>query len=105
MSFPRITLPGVDVNPAVREALEEHAAQAEHVQRQKVGMVTAMMRLGRRPYLGTAKHRKKPTRHVRLMRRLAAVKDERRFSERFPQRQIIARQRLAMMRDRVPEEA
>lgn len=74
--FPRVTLPGIEVDPALRIALDEaereEARQAEHIAAQRVGMVAAMLRLGYKPYMGTAKRRRKPTAHVRRMRRLAA---------------------------------
>lgn len=77
-NFPRVTLPNTtplddELRERIVAAAAAETASSEHVQAQKVGMVSAMMRLGYRPYLGTAKRRRrKMTRHVRLMRALAA---------------------------------
>lgn len=74
--FPRVKLPGVTVDPILRYRLQRQEVidqmTAEHIEVQKRGLVNAMIRRGYSPYLGTTGRRRKPTRHVRLMRRLAA---------------------------------
>lgn len=71
--FPRIDLPGVDREQVdrVRAILDEAEAFAADVQRNREGMVAAMLRTGYRPYLGHVYRRPKPTRHQRLKARLA----------------------------------
>ena len=76
--FPRVTLPGLSDAESggvsfVRTLMGAAAAHEKHLQRERVGMVAAMMRTGYRPYLGTAKRKpKRATKNVRHMRRIAA---------------------------------
>lgn len=73
-SFPRVALPGVA--PEARELAATLAAAGRAnevvIQRQREGMVAAMIRRGYKPYLGHVFRAPRKTKHVRHMERLAA---------------------------------
>lgn len=72
--LPRVTLPGIDADPRVREMIEEYDRNERHVRKEKRGLAEAMLRLNKPIFrkARTSRKARKTTPHVRRMRAHAA---------------------------------
>lgn len=73
--FPRVTVPGLEVAPEIREAVSAMVATSRdedaHVRAQQTGMARAMVRLGKPVFRRGKPKRVKTTRHSRRMQEIA----------------------------------
>jgi hypothetical protein len=72
--FPRVEIPGADREQveALREILDAAEAHRKHLRTQQRGISVAMMLLGKPIFRGVKRKPKRPTKHVRHMRAIAA---------------------------------
>lgn len=69
-AFPKVEVPGLDTSGS--EVVRELIERDEHIQSEKRGMLIAMLRLGKPVAVGSKGKPKRPTKHVKHMRRMAA---------------------------------
>lgn len=83
-TFPRITLPGVEVDPVIRKALDDAEAHDAFIRRQQRLMARAMVALGKPVFRsGKAKRRKasKNLAYAAKMQTRSAYLDARAFDD------------------------